>query len=252
MPIEYARDYWQDGSFVSVGHPAMYDGYGLADGVFETVAFRQNRLERWEAHVARLRRALDFFRLRVTHTEEALEASAKTLLEAAPPGRDYRLRITVARRGGGASVTMAYAPIGPAPAGVVLVASDIIRVAGNPSSQFKTLAYVDHLVAQRDLATGQMALLCNQWGRVACATYANVFVERDGRWVTPSVAEGALPGVVRGEWLGEGAVEGQVEVEELREGRIFVTNSLMGRVAGGFKAREPPRTYSTRITGNLP
>ena len=232
MPIDYAAEYWQDGELLNAGRSPVWDGYGLADGVFETVAFRQNRLERWDAHLARLRTALDFYRMRIPYTDEDLEAFAKTLLARAEPGRDYRLRLTVARRGAGSTVSMTYAAIGPPPEAITLVPSEIIRVAGNPSSRFKTLGYTDHLVAQRDLAPGQMALLSNQWGRVACAAYANIFVQRGGSWVSPSVSEGALPGVVRAELLAAGAEEGRVAVAELASAEILVTNSLMGAVCG--------------------
>ena len=230
MPIAYAADYWRDGTFLKEGRPAVWDGYGLADGVFETVAFRQNRLERWEAHLTRLREALAFYRLPIAYSDAALGAYAETLLAGTDPGKDYRLRLTAARRGDGATVTMTYAEIGPPPPSVTLVPSDILRVAGNPSSRYKTLAYADHLVAQRDLRTTEMALLCNQWGRVACATYANVFVRRGGAWVTPGVEEGALPGVVRAELLAAGAVEGRLEVAELAGADLLVTNSLLGEV----------------------
>ena len=182
--------------------------------------------------MARLREALHYFRLPISYSAKELEACAKTLLATAPPDCDHRLRITVVRRGQAASVTMAYAPLGPPPEGIELVPTDIIRAAGNPTARFKTLAYTDHLVAQRDLKPGQMALLCNQWGRVACGAYANVFVRRGGVWVTPSVAEGALPGVVRAELLAKGAVEGRVELAEMREAEVLVTNSLIGAVPG--------------------
>ena len=246
MQIAYAEHYWQDGRLLSEGRPAVLDGYGLADGVFETVAFRQNRLERWPAHLARLRGACAFFALALPYSDVELTAFAKTLLATADASRDYRLRLTVARRGTGSTVTMTYAETGPPPDAITLVPTEVIRPAGNPSARFKTLGYVDHVCAQRGLAPGEMALLRNQWGRVACAAYANVFVRRGGVWVTPSVAEGALPGVVRAEWLAAGAVEGRVEMSELAGAEIRVTNSLMGAATGRLDG------YSTRITGSTP
>ena len=246
MQIAYAEHYWQDGRVLNEGRPAVLDGYGLADGVFETVAFRQNRLERWPAHLARLREACSFFALALPYDDDALTAFAKTLLTTADATRDYRLRLTVARRGSGSTVTMTYAPIGPPPASITLVPTEVLRPAGNPSARFKTLAYVDHVHAQRGLAQGGMALLCNQWGRVACAAYANVFVERAGTWVTPSIAEGALPGVVRAELLEAGAIEGAVTLPELSGARVRVTNSLIGVAEGRLS------DHSTRITGSTP
>ena len=234
MQIAYAEHYWQDGRLLSEGRPAVLDGYGLADGVFETVAFRQNHLERWPAHLARLRGACAFFSLPLPYGDDELTAFAKTLLATADPARDYRLRLTVARRGGGSTVTMAYAETGPPPASITLVPSSVIRPAGNPSARFKTLAYADHVHAQRGLAPGEMALLYNQWGRVACAAYANVYVRVGGTWVTPAVGEGALPGVVRAEVLAQGGLEGRPLYEgtigagEVGVGTWRVSNALWG------------------------
>ena len=238
MQIAYAEHYWQDGRLLSEGRPAVLDGYGLADGVFETLAFRRGRLQRWPAHLARLREACAFFGLSLGYTDAELTAFAKTLLTTADLDRDYRLRLTVARRGSGSTVTMTYAGIDRPPDAVTLVLSSVIRTAGNPSARYKTLGYVDHVHAQRGLNPGEMALLCNQWGRVACAAYANVYALVDGVWVTPAVSEGALPGVVRGEVLAMGRLEGRsvregtLRPEQLKGAPLRVSNSLIGLTEG--------------------
>lgn len=232
MQIAYAPDYWQDGAFLSGGHPAARDGYALADGVFETVAFRQNRLERWDAHLARLREATAFFGLDVAYTDAELTAFAKTLLGAAGSDVGYRLRVTVARRGAGATVTMAYAPISPRAPVVAFVPSAVIRPAGNPSTRYKTLGYTDAVIAQRACRPGEVALLRNQWGRLACASYANVYGLVDGAWVTPAVSEGALPGIVRAELLESGAPDGRRVVAGRLEAAAATSFALSNSIVG--------------------
>ncbi|GGE00012.1 aminodeoxychorismate synthase, component I [Polymorphobacter glacialis] len=65
-------------------------------------------------------------------------------------------------------------------------------------------------------------------GLVTEGSFTNVFVERGGRLVTPSLELGLLPGVLRGRLVEEGvAVESAVTVADLRHG-FFVGNSLRG------------------------
>ena len=58
----------------------------------------------------------------------------------------------------------------------------------------------------------------------------NVFVERDGVLLTPPLARGVLPGVLRAELLESGqAVEADLRAEDLAGG-FFVGNSVRGLV----------------------
>lgn len=58
----------------------------------------------------------------------------------------------------------------------------------------------------------------------------NIFVERDGKLLTPKLARGVLPGVLRAELLESGqAVEADLRAEDLADG-FFVGNSARGLV----------------------
>ncbi|WP_433706544.1 aminodeoxychorismate synthase component I [Paraburkholderia sacchari] len=73
-------------------------------------------------------------------------------------------------------------------------------------------------------------LLWNEAGEVTEFTRGNVAVKLGGRWITPSLACGLLPGIARGRAIALGSVtEGVVRVEDLRdaEGVVFVS-SLLG------------------------
>jgi para-aminobenzoate synthetase/4-amino-4-deoxychorismate lyase len=68
-------------------------------------------------------------------------------------------------------------------------------------------------------------------GFVTEGSFTNVFVERDGKLVTPPLARGLLPGILRRKLLETGkAVEGDLTVEDLSAG-FFIGNSLRGLVA---------------------
>ena len=74
-------------------------------------------------------------------------------------------------------------------------------------------------------------LLMNDRGEITEATIANVAVALDGRWVTPPLDAGLLPGVGREVALEEGwLVEGTVHREDLdRADAIELVSDVRGR-----------------------
>ncbi|MBY0422401.1 MAG: aminotransferase class IV, partial [Parvularculaceae bacterium] len=132
-------------------------------------------------------------------------------------------------------VTVApYAPpTGPA---AVLIATRP-RWSGAPTA-FKAIAgYLDNILARDEArrAGADEALLLNDRGRLAGAAAANLFViDAASVLTTPSTAEGALAGIVRGVLLEEARAaglavrEGAVDVETLGAGAFFLSNGLIG------------------------
>jgi para-aminobenzoate synthetase/4-amino-4-deoxychorismate lyase len=56
----------------------------------------------------------------------------------------------------------------------------------------------------------------------------NLFVERNGKLLTPPSSVGLLPGILRGELLAEGrAAEAELTLDDLQEG-FFIGNALRG------------------------
>ena len=67
-------------------------------------------------------------------------------------------------------------------------------------------------------------------GLVTEGSFTNVFVERDGTLVTPPVAHGLLPGILRETLIESGeAIEGQLTLADLREG-FLIGNALRGLI----------------------
>lgn len=65
-------------------------------------------------------------------------------------------------------------------------------------------------------------------GFVTEGSYTNIFVERDGQYLTPPLSHGVLPGVLRAELIAQGlASESPLRLEDLQEG-LLVGNSLRG------------------------
>ncbi len=240
---------WSNGHILSSDEAGLKwndRGFLLGDGVFETVAMRQQKICHWQAHWARLQAAMTYFGLVSHFTAAQIEAAIATLANDMRIA-DGAIRITVSAGAGGRGLVprepadpnwvISLAPLAPLPRTISLAQSDVIRVAGNPSSQHKTLSYIDNIVARRRVEADE-ALLLNQYGRVACAAAGNIFILKEGNFLTPDISEGALAGVIRGALLAAGSVAGfacratQLRLADLQVAEaIFVTNSLIGAQA---------------------
>ena len=126
-----------------------------------------------------------------------------------------------------------------------LYVSDYGVLAGQPDAAFKTGNYLPNIQARKQaIAHGaDEALMLNQWGRIASAAAGNVIVETgDGQWLTPALAEGALPGIMLAQLrqLPDSPIkQGQVTPAMLETARhIFICNSVMEIVAAHFEAAD--------------
>ena len=99
-------------------------------------------------------------------------------------------------------------------------------------SRCKTFAYGQAIQARREAqrAGAQEALLRSASGELCCAATANVLVQRQGRWLTPPLSSGCLPGVMRGRLLELGlADEARLEAAAQPGDRWLLINSLSCR-----------------------
>ena len=232
---------WINGIFTYEPQVSTHDrGLLVADGLFETMRVEQNVVVDFDAHYDRLANGLRVFQLPIFYSREQLQNAANELIQKRSLGGILcRLRLTVTRGvlGSSSTVFMSLVPQTPSTNPLELVLTDIVRVAGNPSSRYKTLAYTDNFFAQRQVEVAnenRIAVLCNQWGKVACASIGNVFVRIEDAWITPPVVEGALPGITRRKLLatdiyqGLPVREGVVTVEAFLNEEALLTNVLRG------------------------
>lgn len=75
-------------------------------------------------------------------------------------------------------------------------------------------------------------ILLNERGEVCEGTITNIFAEAaDGMLLTPPLASGLLPGVLRAELIRERKARGEVlKLDDLRQRKLFVGNSLRGLI----------------------
>lgn len=97
----------------------------------------------------------------------------------------------------------------------------------------------DRAIYHRALAEGGTyeVLLTDEEGYMTEGTFTSIFLERGDRLVTPPLARGILPGILRQHLLDMGeAVEGEVRPGDLT-GNFFIGNSVRGLVAATLVAR---------------
>lgn len=102
--------------------------------------------------------------------------------------------------------------------------------------------------ARADRPDHDDVLLWNPAGEVTETTIANLVVCLDGRWVTPSLASGLLPGTFRYALLARGRVrEARLSIADLRRAqRVLLVNSVRGIVAAEVDWATAPRLGARR------
>lgn len=235
-----------DAGFIS---PDMR-GFKFGDGCFETMKVVAGQLLLAQFHFERLLEALDRlgFILPDYYTPAWLHGQVQQLIAANGHREAARVRVTVFRGNGGV-----YGAIDPFPHTVVQswalqqsgwqekglhvdICREVLKAADR-FSHIKSGNYLCYTLAARWAQERQLddALVLNQWGRVADATIANVFVVHDGVVKTPAPEEGCIGGVMRRYLLaamratGWEVQEAQI-TEEILAGatEVFLTNAISG------------------------
>lgn len=185
-------------------------GLAYGDGVFETILVHQGSSVWWGAHLARLRRGCEMLGI-AAPGPDFLRAEIDSMARGCARGV---LKLVVTRGIG----ERGYAPPSHASPTVVLSLSDAppsaprgglrLRWCETPLAIQPRLAGIKHLnrleqvlarAEWNDAATHE-GLQCDTAGRVVSATSANLFVLRDGRWLTPPVDACGIAGACRG-WI---------------------------------------------------
>ncbi|MDO9369402.1 MAG: aminodeoxychorismate synthase component I [Sphingopyxis sp.] len=216
VPAEEWRECLAKGEFVGAA--------GARFDLIETMFFDPvEGVQRLEGHLARMKasaEALGFtfdrhgarnslqsatFRLRsAARVRMRLAPSGALAVEVSPLPRLAELPVPVAVR--------------PAPLG-----ADDFRLT------HKTSLRADYDAARADSGTAEVVFV-DEPGFVTEGSWSNIFVERDGQLLTPPLALGLLPGVLRAELIDKGrAVESHLRIADL-EGGFFIGNSLRGLI----------------------
>ena len=170
-------------------------------GAFETIVAYSGHPFLAAAHLERLRRAAE--RLDLDCPSDAdFFAAMKTLLTTNHLTALAKARIRITLTSPVAGGPSWFVEAGPAPAhrdSARVVTIPFTRNERSALAGLKTINYGENVVAMRLAreAGADEALFGNNCGELCEGTWSNVFIYRNGAWLTPPLASGCLPGVTR-------------------------------------------------------
>jgi 4-amino-4-deoxychorismate lyase len=193
------------------------DDRGLAygDGLFETMLVHAGQVSWWDAHWTRLQCGAQ--RLRMVLPDQAQVRSEADALFA--DGAGGVLKLIVTRGSGGRGYAPADTPanwmLSPHPLPITRSRDRLslrwcaTRLATQPAlAGIKHCNRLEQVLARAEWNDPAMAdtsadegLMRSSEGDVVCAIAANLFVLRDGRWLTPKIDRCGVEGICRGQLL---------------------------------------------------
>ena len=247
---------WIDGRLGPIGEARIDPrdrGFTLGDGLYETIRAMNGGPMRLDRHFARLRDGLDVLDIPLAVDEAELTDAMRAVL-AGNALADGVVRLTVSRGVGARglppdptakpTVVITAAPYHAPTPGRAMIATVTRRNALSPLSRIKVTSCADSILARIEATRLGFddAILLNGAGHVAEATAANLFAVIDGTLVTPPVADGALPGVMRGAIIDRMPVEERSLIPDDLIGatELFLTTSLGIRPLIGLGKRTIP------------
>jgi len=235
---------WHNGDLIKIADVRIDPadrGFTLGDGLFETLLWTGHEIRFFEDHMARLGHGASALGLDIPFNIAEIEQGLLALA-AASGQRLAALRLTVTRGVGPrglkvpdkslSNVLATIATVSTEFPAVAVHVVDIYRSSGAPSARFKTLSYVDNIIALNAAQAlgADDGLMRGPDDSIACATSANILIQQDGIWRTPPLEDGALPGIVRGRLVRAGLVtESRIHAAALETCQAAcLTNALVG------------------------
>ncbi|MEP6501898.1 MAG: aminodeoxychorismate synthase component I [Betaproteobacteria bacterium] len=204
---------------------AFVDRASQAFELLETLRLEEGAFVDLEAHLARMDAAARHFAFAppLSAAREALAA----LRDAHPRGR-WRVRLLADRAGHARAQAFALAPT-PVPVRVRLATRPLVGTDGE-FVRFKTTHRTHYDAFTPVDADVFDTLLWNERGELTEFTRGNVALRIDGRWLTPSLSSGLLPGIARAVLLADGTLQEAVLTRDdlARCDGLAFFNSLRG------------------------
>ncbi|SNS45431.1 branched-chain amino acid aminotransferase [Micrococcales bacterium KH10] len=253
---------WRNGELVradDIHVPVADRGLLLGDGIFETLLARDGVPLRLSRHLARLRSSCDRLGIDSRYSDDEFSLAISQVLAALPSPpvvpQYARVRITVTAGNGGvglvrdktpADAMVSAAPYFPDHAPVSAVTLPWRRNPHSPVTGMKTTSQAENVAAMRYVV--RRGAVEGIWfaatGDLCEGTTTNLFVESDGRVLTPPLSSGCLAGIAR-EALVEASAGWGIEIAEQpisaqyldaaksADLSLFLTSSLRGIVPVG-------------------
>lgn len=230
------------GSPAQLGVPLHDRGLLLADGLFETILVERGTAWLLADHLERLARSAVLLGLPPPPGAAVVEplvaeAIARSGITTGALRLNWSRGSTADPSARGLDPTARCQPrcwlqLSPATPGFapvrVIVSPTEARSATSLLSRCKTFAYGPAIQARRqaEAAGADDALLNSSAGGLCCGTTANLLVRLEGRWLTPPLASGCLPGVMRARALALGLAR-EASLGELSEATLRCSSGAL-------------------------
>jgi len=174
------------------------------DGIFETIKTVRGVPFALKRHIARATRSALVLGMRIP-SEVQIRQAVSGLLEKTPDSMEFgRLRISFHKSGEFDLVHETYHPW-TNPARLAILDRPIDE--GSPTVGIKTLPFTEHIEYLKEAHSAGFddGIRLNFNDEVSESAVSNLLLKIDGRWLTPNLASGCLPGITRElaiEWLG--------------------------------------------------
>jgi para-aminobenzoate synthetase/4-amino-4-deoxychorismate lyase len=211
---------------------AFLTGLDSGFSLFETIhADRESGCRHLDLHVRRLQSSAVYFNF--AFDETAIRSALTEACAQLPPVTPHRLRLDLSPDG---AVRLQQGALSTLDATVKVFVSPTPSASADLFLRHKTsvrTAY-DEAWKEAERRGGFDTLFFNERDELTEGGRSNVFVQLDGRWYTPPLAAGALPGVMRSVLLADpawAASERSITREELRRAdAVMICNALRGAV----------------------
>jgi para-aminobenzoate synthetase/4-amino-4-deoxychorismate lyase len=176
-------------------------------------------LRRLDRHVERLRGSAAYFGFAFDEVSvrEALDREAASIVD-----RPARIRLLLDRSG---RITTASMALAPRPEPARLEVDDVPVDPGDVLLFHKTSRRERYEAARARHPDADDVLLVNLRDEVTESTIANIAAQIDGRWITPPLDAGLLPGTERAALLADGSIEEgtllRTDLDRARELRLM-------------------------------
>jgi para-aminobenzoate synthetase / 4-amino-4-deoxychorismate lyase len=188
--------------------------------LIETLRF-ESGFVRLERHLARMAESAHRFGLTFDPVR------ARSVLSAAVTGRDgpLRVRLTLDETGNHGVAATALEPDPPH----WTYRLSLHQVRSTDLLQRHKTSWRE--LYEREAGLADEVFFCNERGELTEGARSNIFVERDGVLLTPSLEAGALGGCLRAELLAQGrAREAMLTPQDLKDNSVYCGNSLRGLI----------------------
>ena len=268
-----------NGKIITSGKPVISienRSFRYGDALFETIRIANGKVQFLPEHIKRLKYGMGVLKMNVPayYSVEYFEREILTLANKNGVGEGGRVRLTIFRNEGGfyspennnVSFVMEAVPLAQAgyslnSTGIVIDIFTGVKKSINILSDLKTANCLCYILAGIYKTENMLddCIILNVHDNIAEAISSNVFIVKNGCLYTPSLDEGCVAGIMRGQIIliaGKAGIkvnECCLSQEDLSTAdEVFLTDAINGiRWVSAYKEKKYVRDISLKLAGYL-